>query len=53
MSLDRKSGSHIIYKLEDPFLLLSIQKTNDGKAKSYQVRQLLDFIEDNDLDQKD
>jgi hypothetical protein len=53
MSLDRKSDSHLIYKLEDPFLLLSIQKTKEGKAKAYQVRQLLDFIKENDFDQKD
>jgi len=30
--------------------LISIQKMKDGKAKPYQVRQLLDFIEDNNLD---
>jgi len=47
---DRKAGSHFIYKLDYPFYLLSIQKTKDGKAKTYQVRQLIDFIEENDLD---
>jgi len=36
--------------MEDPFYLISIQKMKDGKAKPYQVRQLLDFIEDNNLD---
>jgi hypothetical protein len=53
MILDRKKGSHFIYKLGEPFFILSIQKTKDGKAKAYQVRQLLNFIEENDLDQKD
>lgn len=50
MILDRKSGSHFIYKLENPFFLLSIQTMKDGKAKAYQVRQLIDFIEENGLD---
>jgi hypothetical protein len=47
---DRTGGSHFIYKLERPFFLLSIQRMKDGKAKAYQVRQLIDFIEENDLD---
>lgn len=47
---DRTAGSHFIYKLEDPFFLLSIQKLKDGKAKAFQVKQLIDFIEENDLD---
>jgi len=50
MILDRAAGSHLIYKLERPFFLLSIQRTRDGKAKPYQVRQLIDFIEENGLD---
>ena len=49
MALDRVKGSHFIYRLDDPFFLISIQKMKDGKAKPYQVRQLLDFIEDNNL----
>lgn len=53
MIKDRTGGSHFIYKLEDPFYLLSIQKTKDGKAKAYQVRQILDFIEENDLGNPD
>jgi len=36
--------------MDDPFFLISIQKMKDGMAKSYQVRQLLDFIEENNLD---
>jgi hypothetical protein len=50
---DRRAGSHFIYKLEHPFFLLSIQKTKDGKAKAYQVRQLVDFIEENAFDKLD
>ena len=49
MIRDRIKGSHFIYLLEGPFYLISIQKMKDGKAKPYQVRQLLDFIEDNNL----
>jgi hypothetical protein len=49
MTLDRKRGSHFIYRLEDPFYLLTIQKTKGSKAKAYQVRQLVDFIAENDL----
>jgi hypothetical protein len=50
---DRTGGSHFIYKLERPFFLLSIQRMKDGKAKPYQVRQLIDFIQENDLDKLD
>jgi len=47
---ERIKGSHFIYKGDDPFFLISIQKMKDGMAKPYQVRQLLYFIEDNNLD---
>jgi hypothetical protein len=50
MKKDRTVGSHVIYKLERPFCLLSVQTTRDGKAKAYQVRQLLGLIEENALD---
>ena len=50
MRCDRTKGSHFIYILDDPFFLISVQKMKDGKAKPYQVRQLLNFIEDNALD---
>jgi hypothetical protein len=53
MILDRKGGSHFIYKLEHPFFLLSIQTMKNGRAKAYQVRQLIDFIEENELDKPD
>ena len=49
MICDRTKGSHFIYRLEDPFFLISSQRMKDGKAKPYQVRQLLDFIEYNNL----
>ena len=49
MIRDRVKGSHFIYRFEDPFFLISIQRMKDGKAKPYQFRQLLDFIEDNNL----
>jgi len=49
MTFDRTKGSHFIYLLDDPFFLISIQRMKDGKAKPYQIRQLLDFIEDNSL----
>jgi hypothetical protein len=50
LTLDRIRGSHHIYKRDEPFFLISIQKMKDGMAKPYQVRQLLSFIEDNNLD---
>lgn len=50
MWFDRSSGSHFIYKSENPSFTISIQKLRDGKAKSYQVKQLLDFIEEHNLD---
>ena len=50
LSCDRIKGSHFIYKRDNPFFLMSIQKMKDGMAKPYQVRQLLSFIEDNYLD---
>jgi len=50
MKCDRIKGSHFIYRRDDPFFLISLQKMKDGMAKPYQVRQLLYFIEDNNLD---
>lgn len=50
MSLDRTKASHFIYKSNNPSYMLSIQKLSDGKAKPYQVRQLIDFIENQNLD---
>jgi hypothetical protein len=53
MTLDRVEGSPFIYKLGEPFILLSVQKLKDGKAKAYQMRQLIDIVEENDLDKVD
>lgn len=49
MICGRIKGSHLIYRRNDPFFLISIQKMKDGMAKPNQVRQLLNFIEDNNL----
>ena len=49
---DRTKGSHKIFKrFNDPRHLISFQPDSKNKkmAKPYQVRQLLDFIEENDL----
>lgn len=53
MTCDRVAGSHFIFKIENPFFLISIQKMKDGKAKPYQVRQLLNYMEENSLDTKE
>jgi len=50
MICDRIKGSHYIYKKDDPFFLISIQRMKNGMAKPYQVRQLLSFVEENNLD---
>lgn len=50
MTLDRTKGSHFIYHHENPSFSLSIQKTRDGKAKPYQVRQLLSLAEAHGLE---
>lgn len=52
MWLDRTKGSHYIYKRENPSFMFSIQEMQDGKAKPYQVRQLLEFIDTNALDKR-
>jgi predicted RNA binding protein YcfA (HicA-like mRNA interferase family) len=46
----RVKGSHHIYRRNDPFYLISIQKMKDQMAKPYQVRQLLEFVEENGID---
>ena len=49
MKRRKGSGGHRIYKRESPpFFTLSIQD-DDGKAKPYQVRQLLDNVKDHGL----
>jgi hypothetical protein len=46
---DRTSGSHLIFRRNAPFFLLSIQRMPDGRAKPYQVRQLIELIETHKL----
>jgi predicted RNA binding protein YcfA (HicA-like mRNA interferase family) len=50
--LSRVSGSHHIFKHPDVDELLNLQDVR-GKAKTYQVRQLLRLIEKYDLRLKD
>ncbi len=53
MSHDRTSGSHYVYKHANPSFMVTIQELSDGKAKAYQVRQVIEFIETNDLNRED
>jgi hypothetical protein len=53
MVLDRVSGSHFIYRHNNPSFILSIQQTKDGKAKPYRVKQLLDLIDRHGLDREE
>ena len=43
--LARRKGSHQIFKLPGRLELVNLQPDREGKAKSYQVRQILDAIE--------
>ena len=45
---DRIKGSHHIYIHPDIHELINLQNV-DGKAKPYQIKQLLDIIEKNNL----
>ena len=47
---DRTKGSHYIYKHANPTFTINIQAFKDGKAKSYQVQDLIDLIELHNLD---
>jgi hypothetical protein len=47
---ERKSGgSHHIFSVEGVEGIVNLQTTKDGKAKSYQVKQVRDFIVSNKL----
>jgi hypothetical protein len=47
---ERKTGgSHRIFSLPDIQSIINLQKTKDGKAKSYQVKQVRDFLINNKL----
>jgi hypothetical protein len=47
--LKRISGSHHIFKHPDVNELLSLQPTENGRAKPYQVRQFLALVEEYNL----
>ena len=50
MELAKSEGSHFIYsRKDDPKFIISIQEDKGGKAKTYQVKQLLDNVEDHGL----
>lgn len=44
--LDRQGGSHHVLKKKGIKEILDFQEGGNGKAKAYQVRQLLNTIED-------
>ena len=46
--LDRTSGSHRIFRHRRG-LMLNLQPDRNGQAKRYQLRQLLDLVEENGL----
>jgi hypothetical protein len=46
--LDRKSGSHNIYKHNEIEEMINIQNIN-GEAKPYQIKQFISLIEKYDL----
>ena len=50
--LDRVSGSHHIYR-HALGLMLNLQRDRNGQAKSYQVRQLLELVEEKGLTLED
>ncbi len=42
--VERTSGSHRIFTKEGIEGILNLQRSKDGKAKRYQVRQVRDFL---------
>ena len=50
--LDRTSGSHRIFRHRRG-LILNLQPDRNGQAKPYQLRQLLDLVEENGLTLED
>ena len=49
MEYDRSNGSHHIYKHHNPSFTISIQELPDGKAKPYQVKQVIELIDEHSL----
>ena len=45
----RTSGSHRIFLKDGVVGILNLQKTKNGKAKTYQVKQVRDFLVNNKL----
>ncbi len=45
----KTSGSHRIFSIKGIEGIINLQKTKDGKAKTYQVKQVRDFIVNNQL----
>ena len=52
-TLDRITGSHHIYSHVDVPQSISIQPTNKGQAKPYQIKQFLKLIEKYNLTLKE
>ena len=50
---DRTKGSHYVYKHANPSFTITIQELSDGKAKPYQVKQVIDLIELHNLNKED
>ncbi|MBA4139972.1 MAG: type II toxin-antitoxin system HicA family toxin [Segetibacter sp.] len=47
---ERKTGgSHRIFSLKGTEGIINLQKTKDGKAKSYQVKQVREFLVTNQI----
>jgi hypothetical protein len=42
-------GSHRIFSIEGIAGIINLQKTKDGKAKPYQVRQVREFLVNNKM----
>jgi predicted RNA binding protein YcfA (HicA-like mRNA interferase family) len=45
----KTSGSHRIFSMKGIEGIINLQKTKDGKAKTYQVKQVRDFLVSNNL----
>jgi predicted RNA binding protein YcfA (HicA-like mRNA interferase family) len=50
---DRTKGSHYVYKHANPSFTITIQKFSDGKAKPYQVEQIIDLVELHGLEKEE
>jgi len=48
-TLERTRGSHHSYRRQD-YPIINLQKSNGGKAKPYQVDQILDILDTTDIE---